>query len=125
MRLFRSTSGGAPRRGGGVAAARAVREFIHRAEMNRAKGVAVFDRLVPTGVLGVAAARHRAVIADVREGVGAARRIIGEHRVCTESALTTEGQRAEVGGGGAGVELVVEGLTCACTVAGFRIGGPG
>jgi hypothetical protein len=64
--------------------------------MDRTIGEAIFEGLVPTGVLGVAAAGHRAVIADVRKGVGAAGRIVSEHRIGAESALTTEGQRAEM-----------------------------
>ena len=125
MRLFRGTGGGAPGCGGGVAAARTVGEFIHRAEMDRTIGEAIFDGLVPTGVLGVAAAGHRAVIPDVRKGVGAAGRIISEHRIGTERALTAEGQRAEIRGRCAAIEFVVEGLARARTVAGYRISVPG
>ena len=102
--------------GGRVAAARTVGEFIHRAEMDRAIGEAILQGVVPTGVLGVAAAGHRAVIPDVRKGIGAAGRIVSEHRIGTESALTTEGQRAEMRGRYAAVEFVVEGLARARAV---------
>ena len=98
MRRFRRTGGGSPGCGGRVAAARTIGEFIHRAEMDRAIGEAIFQGVVPTGVLGVAAAGHRAVIPDVRKGIGAAGRIVKEHRIGAESALTTEGQRAEMRG---------------------------
>src|SRR5579863_2145659 len=64
MRLFRRTGSGSPGWGGGVAAARTVDEFIHSAEMDRAIGQAILHGVVPTGVLGVAAAGHQAVIAD-------------------------------------------------------------
>src|SRR5271163_1877405 len=98
MRLFRRTVGGGPSCGGGEAAARTIGEFIHRAEMDRAIGEAILESVVPTGVLGVAAAGHRAVIPDVRKGIAAAGRIINEHRIGTERALTTECQRAELRG---------------------------
>src|SRR4029077_3447824 len=68
MRLLRRTGGGSPGGGGRVAAARTVDEFIHRAEMDRTIGHAIFHGVIPTGVLGVAAAGHQAVIADEREG---------------------------------------------------------
>jgi hypothetical protein len=93
--------------------------------MDRTIAKAIFDGLVPTGVLGVAAASHRAVIPDVRKGVGAAGRIISEHRIGTKRALTTEGQRAELRGRCAGIEFVIEGLARARTVAGDRISVPG
>src|ERR1700676_4209201 len=92
MRPFRRTGGGSPGCGGRVAAARTVGEFIHRAEMDGAIGEAILQGVVPTAVLGVAAAGHRAVIADVGKGIGAAGRIVKEHRIGAESALTAEGQ---------------------------------
>ena len=64
--------------------------------MARAKGEAILHGVVPTAVLGVAAAGHRAVIPDVRKGITAAGRIVLEHRIGTERALTTEGERAEI-----------------------------
>src|ERR1700733_10324518 len=91
VRRFRRTVGGGPGGGGRVTAGIAVGEFIHRAEMDRASDEAILHGVVPTGVLGVAAAGHRAVIPDVRKGVGAGGRIISEHRVGTKRALTTEG----------------------------------
>ena len=96
MRRFRRTVGGSPGGGGRVAAAITIGEFIHRAEMDRAIGEAILHGAVPTAVLGVAAAGHRAVIPDVRKGIAAAGRIVKEHRIGTERALTTEGQRAEM-----------------------------
>src|SRR6204780_4930269 len=95
MRFFRRTGGGSPTCGGRVAAAGAIGELIHRAEMDRAIGEAILQGVVPTGVLGVAAAGHRPVIPDVRKGIAATGRIVKEHRIGTESALTTERQRAE------------------------------
>ena len=51
-----------------VASAIAVGEFVDRAEMRRAVFDAIFDRIVPTGVLGVAeTGDRRAGIADRRE----------------------------------------------------------
>src|SRR3984957_7887948 len=125
MRLLRRTGGGGPGCRGGVAAAGTVDEFIHRAEMDGTIGDAIFYGLVPTGVLGVAAAGHRVVISNVRKGVGAAGRIVSEHRIRTERALTTEGQRAERRGRCAAIEFVIEGLARARAVAGFRIAAPG
>ena len=93
--------------------------------MDRTKGEAIFDGVVPAGVLGVAAAGHRAVIPDVRKGVGAVGRIVSEHRIGAESALTTEGQRAEMLGRYAAIEFVIEGLARARAVAGDRIAAPG
>ena len=124
MRPFRRTAGGSPGGGGGVAAARAVGEFIHRAEMDRSIAEAIFHRVVPTGVLGVAAAGHQAVIADERKGIGAAGRIVSEHRIGTERALTTEGQRAEMCGRYTAKEFVIEGLARARAVAGKRVAAP-
>src|SRR5882757_4766593 len=125
MRLLRRTGGGGPGCGGRVAAAGTVDEFIHRAEMDRTKVKAIFHGVVPTRVLGVASAGHRAVIPDVRKGVGTAGRIVSEHRIGTERALTTEGQRAEIRGRYAAVEFVTEGLARPRAVAGFRIAAPG
>src|ERR1700678_2106122 len=93
MRRFRRTVSGSEGCGGREAAARTIGEFIHRAELNRAIGEAILQSVVPTAVLGVAAAGHRAVIPDVRKGIGAARRIVNEPRLATESARTTAGQR--------------------------------
>ncbi len=125
MRLFRRTGGGGPGGGSRVAAARAIGEFVHRAEMDRTEGEAIFHGIVPTGVLGVAAAGHRAVIADERKGIGAAGRIVSEHRIGTESALTAEGQRAESRGRYTAKELIIEGLAGARAVAGERIAAAG
>ncbi len=93
--------------------------------MDRAVGEAIFQCVVPTGVLGVAAAGHQAVIADERKGVTAAGWVVDEHCIGAESALTTEGQRAVTLGRYADIELVVEGLACARAVAGERIAFPG
>src|SRR5271168_1570393 len=125
MRRFRRTGGGRPGCGGRVAASRAIGEFIHRAEMDRAIGEAILQGVVPTAVLGVAAASHRAVISDVRKVIAAARRIVNEHRIGAERALTTEGQRAEMLGRYTAVEFVIERLTRARAVNGVRIAGPG
>src|SRR5271156_5525484 len=98
MRGYGRTVGGRPACGGcggRVAAARTIGEFIHRAEMDGAIGEAILEGVVPTGVLGVAAAGHRAVIPNVGKGITAAGRIIKEHRIGAERALATEGQRAE------------------------------
>ena len=72
MRRFPRTGGGSPARGGGVAAALTLDEFIHCAEMDRAIGGAIFHGVVPAGVLGVTATGHQAVVADERKGIGAA-----------------------------------------------------
>src|SRR5580658_6843285 len=93
--------------------------------MHRAVGDAIFDGVVQTGVLGVAAAGHQAVIADERKGIGPAGRIVSEHRIGTESALTTEGQRAEIRGRYATIEFVVENLARTRAVAGERIAASG
>src|ERR1700693_2966800 len=93
--------------------------------MDRARGEAILQGVAPTGVLGVAAAGHRAVIADVRKGIAAADRIVKEHRIVAESALTTEGQRAEICGRYTGIVFVIEGLARARAVDGFRIAAPG
>src|SRR5579863_1467916 len=125
MRRFRGAGGGSPSSGSRVAAARTIGEFIHRAEMDRAIGEAILQGVVPTSVLGVAAAGHRAVIPDIRKGIAAAGRIVNEHRIGTESALTTEGQRAEIRGRYTGIVFVIEGLARARAVDGFRIAAPG
>src|SRR3984885_11920359 len=80
---------------------------------------------LPGGVLGVAAAGHQAVIAYERKGIGAAGRIVSEHRIGTESALPTEGQRAQLRGGYTAIELVIEGLPRARAVADERVAAPG
>src|SRR5580693_3185482 len=95
MRRYRRTGGCSPGCGGRVAAAGTIGEFIHRAEMDGAIGESVLQCVVPAGVRGVAAAGHRAVVPDVRKGIAAAGRIVLEHGVGAESALATEGQRAE------------------------------
>src|ERR1700735_1900828 len=125
MRRFGRTGGGSPGCGGRVAAGRTIGEFIHRAEMDGAIGEAILQGVVPTAVLGVAATGHRAVIPDVGKGIGAAGRIVKEHRIGAERALTTEGQRAEMRGRYTGVVFVVEGLARARTVDGYRIAAPG
>src|SRR5208282_531320 len=109
MRRFRSTGRGSPSCGCRVAAALTVGEFIHRAEMDRTIGEAIFHGVVPTGVLRVAAAGHQSVIADERKGIGSAGRIVSEHRIRTESALTTDGQRAEIRVRYTAIEFVIEG----------------
>src|ERR1700685_1573105 len=93
--------------------------------MARAKGEAILHGVVPAAVLGVAAAGHRAVIPDVRKGIGAAGRIVNEHRIGTERALTTEGQRPEMRGRYTAIEFVIEGLARARAVDGVRIAAPG
>ena len=125
MRRFRRTGGGSPGCGGRVAAAITIGKFIHRAEMDRAIGEAILHGGVPTAVFGVAAAGHRAVIPDVRKGIAAAGRIVKEHRIGTESALTTEGQRAEMRGRYTAIDFVIEGLARARAVDGVRIAFPG
>src|ERR1035438_3682254 len=93
--------------------------------MDRAIGEAILQGVVPTAVLGVAAAGHRAVIPDVRKGIGAAGRIVSEHRIGAESAPTTEGQRAEMRGRYTAIVFVIEGLARARAVDGYRIAAPG
>ena len=110
MRCFRRTGCGSPGCGGRVAAGRSIGEFVSRAEMRWAIGEAILQGVVPTGVLGVAAAGHRAVIPDVRKGIAAAGRIVKEHCIGAERALTTEGQRADIRGRYARVVFVIEGL---------------
>src|SRR5277367_1318428 len=121
MRRFRSTVGGGPACGAREAASITIGEFIHGAEMDRAIGEPILHGGVPTAVLGVAAAGHRAVIPDVGKGIAAAGRIVKEHRIGAESALTTERQRAEMRGRYTGIDFVVEGLAGARTVDGVRI----
>src|ERR1035438_3300742 len=125
MRRFRRTGGGSPACGGRVTAPRTIGEFIHRAEMDRAIGEAILQGVVPTAVLGVAAAGHRAVIPDVRKGIAAAGRIVSEHHIGTESALTAEGERAQIRGRYTGIVFVIEGMARARAVDGFRIDAPG
>src|ERR1700685_3607148 len=123
MRLFRRTGGGSPGGGGRVAAGRTIGEFIHRAEMDGAVSDAVLQSVVPTAVFRVAAAGHGAVIPDVGKGIGADGRIVKEHRIGAESALTPEGQRAEMRGRNTGIVFVIEGLACARAVNGDRVPG--
>jgi hypothetical protein len=75
--------------------------------------------------LGVAAAGHRAVIPDVRKSICAAGRIVLEHRIGAERALTAEGQRAEMRGRYTAIVFVIEGLARARAVDGVRIAGSG
>src|SRR5262249_41941937 len=96
LRLFRRTVRSGPVCGGGVAAAGTLDKSIHRAEVHRSVGDAILYGLVPTGGLGVTTAGHQAVVADERKRIGAARRIISEHCIGTERALTTECQCAEL-----------------------------
>src|SRR5580658_970792 len=93
--------------------------------MDRAKGEAIFHGVVPTAVLRVAAAGHRAVIPDVGKGIAAAGGIVKEHRIGTESSLTAEGQGAESSGRYTQIVFVIEGLARARAVDGFRIAAPG
>src|ERR1700689_5551043 len=111
MRLFRRTVGGSPGCGGRVATGRTIGEFIHRAKVDRAIGEAILHGVVPTAVLGVTAAGHRAVIPDIRKGIGAASRIVKEHRIGAERALMTEGQRAEMRGRYTAIVFVIQGLS--------------
>src|SRR5579863_6263313 len=125
MRRFRGAGGGSPSSGSRVAAARTIGEFIHRAEMDRAIGEAILQGVVPTAVLGVAAAGHRAVISDVRKGIDAAGRIVLEHRIGTERSLSAESERTEILGRYPGIVFVVERLARARAVYGFRVAAPG
>src|SRR5580693_884377 len=93
--------------------------------MGRASGKAILNGVVPTGILGVAAAGHGAVIPDVREGIAAAGRIVLEHRIGPESALTPESQRPESRGRYTAIVFVIEGLAGARAVDGVRIAAPG
>src|SRR5579863_2151191 len=125
MRRFRGAGGGSPSSGSRVAAARTIGEFIHRAEMDRAIGEAILQGVVPTSVLGVAPAGQRTIIPDVRKGITPAGRIVNEHRIGTESALTTEGQRAVMRGRYTAIDFVIEGLARARAVDSVRIAFPG
>src|ERR1700722_3884010 len=89
--------------------------------MDRAIGQAILQGAIPTAVLGVAAASHCAVIPDVGKGIAAACRIVKEHHIRTESALTTKGERAEMHGRYTAINFVIEGLARAGTVDGVRI----
>src|SRR6516225_3455196 len=93
--------------------------------MHRTIGDAILYGLIPTGVLGVAAAGHQAVVTDERKRIGAARGIVSDHRIGTERALATEGQCAELLGRYTALKFVVEGLTRPRAVAGERITLPG
>src|ERR1700691_5344507 len=125
MRPYRRAGGSTPHHGGREAAARTIGEFIHRAERDRAIGEAILHRVVPTAVVSVAAAGHRPVITDVGKGISASGRIVLEHRVGAERALTTEGERAEFLGRYTAIIFVIEGLARTRAVDGFRIAGPG
>src|SRR5580704_4975341 len=125
MRRLRRTGGGSPACGARETAGRTIGEFIHRAEMDRAISEAILQGVVPTGVLGVAAAGHRAVISNVGKGIGAPGRIVKKHRIGAERALATEGQRAEKLGRYTAIVFVIEGLARARAVDGVRIAGPG
>src|SRR5271166_1437288 len=93
--------------------------------MDRANGEAILHGVVPTAVFGVAAACHRAVIPDVGKSIAAAGRIVTEHRIRAERALTTEGQRSETRGRYTAIDFVIEGLARARAVDGVRIAFPG
>src|SRR5271163_925519 len=111
MRLLGRAGSGSPACRGGVAAAGTVDKFVHRAEMDGPIGDPIFQGIVPTRVLGVSPAGHRAVISDIGKVIGAPGRIVLEHRIGTERALTAEGQRAENLGRYTGIEFVIERLT--------------
>ena len=53
---------------------------------------------------------HRAVISNIGKGIGAAGRIVKEHRIGAQCALTTKGQRAENQGRYTRIDFVVEDL---------------
>src|SRR5208282_4371748 len=91
MRRFRRAGGGSPACGGRVASGRTVGEFVHRAEVDRAHGEAILDGVIPTAVLGVAAAIHGTVIPNVGEGIRPASRIVKKHGISAERALAPEG----------------------------------
>ena len=93
--------------------------------MDRAIGDAIFEGVVPTGVLGVAAPCHRAVIADVRKSVAAAGGIVLEHGISAERTLAAEGQSAELFGGNTAIDFVVERLASAGAINGVGISGTG
>src|ERR1700678_4635747 len=108
MRRFRRTVSGSEGCGGREAAARTIDEFIHRAEMDRAIGGGILQGVVPTAVLGVAAAGHRAVISDVGKRIASVGRIVLEHGIGPERALTAESQRAELRGRYTAIVFVME-----------------
>src|SRR5215469_8902580 len=91
--------------------------------MNGTIGEAILQGVVPTAVLSVATAGHRAVIPDVRKGIGAAGRIVNKHGIGTERALTTESQRPENLGRYTAIEFVIEGLARARAIDDERIAG--
>src|SRR5580658_9953066 len=93
--------------------------------MGRASGEAILHGVVPTGVLSVAAAGHRAVISDVRKGIAAPSRIVLQHRIGAERALTPESHRAESLGCYTAIIFVIEGLAGTRAVDGVRIAAPG
>src|SRR5580693_6043742 len=93
--------------------------------MDWAMGEAILHGGIPTAVLGVAAAGHCAVVADVGKGIAAAGRIEKQHRVGTERALATEGHGTEILRRYTGIDLVIEGLARARAVDGIRIAAPG
>src|ERR1700729_1112231 len=93
--------------------------------MERAIGEAILHGVVPAGVFGVAAAGHRAVVSDVREGVGPPGWIVLQHRVGTERALAPQGKRAVVRRGNPAEKLVVERLAGSRAVAGFGVAASG
>src|ERR1700733_9740946 len=121
MRLLRGTGGGSPDRGGRVAAADAIDEFVHRGKMDRPIDEPILHSVIPARVLGVAAARHRAVVSDVRKGIAAGDRIVEEHRIGAERSLTAEGERTVMVGRNAAIVFVVEGLSRARAVDRFRV----
>src|SRR3984957_7394400 len=84
VRPFRRTVGGSPACDAREAAAGTIDKFIHRAKVDRPIGDAILQGGFPTAILGVAAAGHRAVIADVRKAIATADRIVLEHRICAE-----------------------------------------
>src|ERR1700722_3942840 len=84
VRPFWRTVGGSPACDAREAAAGTIDKFIHRAEMDRPVGDAILQGVVPTGVLSVATAGHRAVIPDVGKAIAPADRIVLEHRICAE-----------------------------------------
>src|ERR1700689_451301 len=110
MRRFRRTGCGSPSLGGRVATSRSIGEFIHRAEMDRTIGEAILHRVVPSGILRVAAAGHRPVVPNVRKGIAASNRIVEQHHIGPESSLTAEGQRPEMRGRYTGIVFVIEWL---------------
>src|SRR5208283_3245245 len=90
-------------------------------EMDRAIGQAIFHGVVPTAVLGGARVSKNDVIPDIRKGIAAAGRIVKQHRIGAERALTAKGQRAEMRGRYPAIVFVIEGLARARAVDGVRI----